>query len=91
MTKNPRNPPLHRVEIVAFPQVQLLDVAGGSEVQPRASPFRDQRASPAGDSAVLTGKDEQIAVEAGRGVEYLPGGNTFAGDGHFESLFGHVR
>ena len=32
MTKTPRNPPTRRVEIVAFPDVQLLDVAGPLQV-----------------------------------------------------------
>jgi len=32
MTKNPRNPPSRSIEIVAFPGVQLLDVAGPLQV-----------------------------------------------------------
>lgn len=32
MTKTPRNPPRHAIEIVAFPDVQLLDVTGPLQV-----------------------------------------------------------
>jgi transcriptional regulator GlxA family with amidase domain len=40
MTKTPRNPPRHAIEIVAFPDVQLLDVAGPLQVFASANEVR---------------------------------------------------
>jgi transcriptional regulator GlxA family with amidase domain len=40
MTKTPRNPPRHTIEIVAFPDVQLLDVTGPLQVFASANETR---------------------------------------------------
>lgn len=40
MTKTPRNPPRHTIEIVAFPDVQLLDVTGPLQVFASANEMR---------------------------------------------------
>ena len=66
MTKTPRNPPRHAIEIVAFPGVQLLDVTGPLQVFASANdamrvsgkpPFYEvrmvARSSPVGSSSGL--------------------------------------
>jgi transcriptional regulator GlxA family with amidase domain len=71
MTKNPRNPPralapaARRVEIVAFEQVQLLDVAGPLQVFASANDHAHQRGAPAPYRVVLLSTDSQVMTSSG--------------------------
>ena len=65
MTKNPRNPPLHRVEIVAFPQVQLLDVAGPLQVFASANEIRRAAGQPAYYAVRVVAISSDIVTSSG--------------------------
>ena len=78
MTKTPRNPPRHvataaarattaprRVEIVAFPQVQLLDVSGPLQVFASANDHALERGAPAPYRIALRSTDAQVQTSSG--------------------------
>ena len=65
--KNPRIPPseLRRVEIVAFPSVQLLDVAGPLQVFAAANQHLAEKGLPKVYDVHIVGPSEQITATAG--------------------------
>jgi transcriptional regulator GlxA family with amidase domain len=71
MPKNPRNPPraaaptIRRIEIVAFEQVQLLDVAGPLQVFASANDHALERGAPAPYRVVLLSTDSQVQTSSG--------------------------
>src|ERR1044071_2802937 len=74
MPKTPRNPPRHaspvttaarRIEIVAFAQVQLLDVAGPLQVFASATGQALERGAPAPYRIGLLSTDKQVQTSSG--------------------------
>ena len=74
MTKNPRNPPRlspraataqRNVEIVAFPRVHLLDVAGPLQVFATANELALERAAPTPYRVALLSTDPRVQTSSG--------------------------
>ena len=74
MTKNPRNPPLHRIEILAFPDVQLLDVAGPLQVFASANDFRRVAGQPPYYAVRVVAASQEVITSSGLALfaEKLP-------------------
>src|SRR5207344_3488196 len=68
MTKSPRNPPTRTIEIVAFPDVQLLDVTGPLQVFASANEVSRVSGQPAPYAIRLVAKASPVVSSCGLAV-----------------------
>jgi len=65
MTKTPRNPPLRAIEIVVFPDVQLLDVAGPLQVFASANAIKQTSGQPPCYAIRVIAKSSPVVTSSG--------------------------
>lgn len=65
MTKTPRNPPLRSIELVAFPDAQLLDVTGPLQVFASANDMLRLDGRPAGYTARVVARAPTVVTSSG--------------------------
>jgi transcriptional regulator GlxA family with amidase domain len=68
MTKTPRNPPTRTIEIVAFPDVQLLDVTGPLQVFASANEMRRLSGQPPHYAIRVVAKSSPVISSSGLAV-----------------------